>query len=246
MIPHAQPLALVPCRAQGSVRFGGRSSLWEGRRARAIGSVCMAACTGAWAADSDFGAQALALASTQSRATPAIEYSTATYPSLSSPALREAQQPDSALSATSYGGSLQSSTITYWMTPERQRSLGVSMGVSAFNSPAAPTSHSAPMTSPLGLDMGVRWRSHLDTRRHLDVAAWARAPQNTHTPDAMQLIWLAQQPSFGTRVEMQWSSSRTGGLIPEFGAIGMQLDGDSRLVLRAKRGKPMVYYRTKF
>lgn len=33
---------------------------------------------------------------------------------------------------------------------------------------------------------------------------------------------------------------------PEFGAIGVQLQGDSRLLLRVRRGGPMLYYRAKF
>lgn len=214
------------------------------RRGRVVGAVCIAACTGAWAVDSDFGSQAIALATTPSKTSPAFEYSSASYPSLPSPGALEGQPTGLHSTTAGYGGTLQSHTLTHWMTPERPRSLGVSLGLSSLTTPAALAPGMA--TAPLGLDMGVRWRSQFDTRRQLDVAAWARAPQNAHTPDAMQLIWLAQQPSFGTRVEMQWSSSRTGGLIPEFGAIGMQLEGGSKLVLRAKRGKPMLYYRAKF
>ena len=63
----------------------------------------------------------------------------------------------------------------------------------------------------------------------------------------MGLIWGRDQGSnFGTRLEVQWSASRTRGLVPELGAIGVQLQGDARLVLRARRGGPMVYYRAKF
>ncbi|PZU35881.1 MAG: hypothetical protein DI574_11870, partial [Acidovorax sp.] len=65
--------------------------------------------------------------------------------------------------------------------------------------------------------------------------------------DAMGMIWGRDQGSnFGTRLEVQWSASRTRGLVPELGAIGVQLQGDARLVLRARRGGPMVYYRAKF
>jgi len=45
---------------------------------------------------------------------------------------------------------------------------------------------------------------------------------------------------------VQWTSSRAGSLVPEFGAIGVQLQGDSRLLLRVRRGGPMLYYRAKF
>lgn len=33
---------------------------------------------------------------------------------------------------------------------------------------------------------------------------------------------------------------------PELGAIGVQLQGDSRFLLRVRRGGPMLYYRAKF
>ncbi|MDR6215130.1 hypothetical protein [Paracidovorax wautersii] len=208
-------------------------------------SLCMAACTGSWAADTPEGLHAVAMASLPGRAAPALEYHTATYPQLPTAASLDAQQAAGG-PAPALGGTLQSSSITRWMTPEQPRSLGVSLGVSTLSGPTAAAQPGATAALPRSLDMGVRWRSQWDTRRQLDVAAWARAPQNAPAPDAMQLIWLAQQPSYGTRVEMQWSSARTGALMPEFGAIGMQLESGSRLVLRAKRGKPMLYYRAKF
>lgn len=232
-------------------RRAGTAGRWAAQtaRLRVAGSVslCVAACHGSWAADAPQGLYAVALASLPDRSAPAIEYTTATYPQLPSAASLEAQQAaGSGAAASALGGTLQSSSITRWMTPEHPRSLGLSLGVSTLSGPLASAQPGAAAAVPRSLDMGVRWRSQWDTRRQLDVTAWARAPQNAHTPDAMQLIWLAQQPSYGTRVEMHWSSSRTGALMPEFGAIGMQLESGSRLVLRAKRGKPMLYYRAKF
>ena len=47
------------------------------------------------------------------------------------------------------------------------------------------------------------------------------------------------------RAEVQWSG-RKGRWAPEFGAIGIQLERDSKLVLRVRKGGPMVYYRAKF
>ena len=64
--------------------------------------------------------------------------------------------------------------------------------------------------------------------------------------DAQGMIWQQDQPAFGTRLEVQWSSSLAPGWAPEFGAIGLQLEGNSRLLLRARGGGPMLYYRTKF
>ena len=98
--------------------------------------------------------------------------------------------------------------------------------------------------SPQAFDLGVRWRSQLDRRVQLDIHAWARTSQLHAMPNAMGMIWHQDQPTFGTRVEVQWSSSRTRGLVPEFGAVGLQLEGNSRLLLRARRGGPMLYYRT--
>jgi hypothetical protein len=34
--------------------------------------------------------------------------------------------------------------------------------------------------------------------------------------------------------------------VPEFGAVGVQLQGGSKLVLRARKGGPMLYYRARF
>lgn len=93
---------------------------------------------------------------------------------------------------------------------------------------------------PASLDLGVRWRSRLDGTHHVDISAWARAPQWSPSQDALGMIWQTQQPVYGTRVEVQWASSKTRGLVPEFGAIGVQLQGGSRLVLRAQGGTDAV------
>ena len=154
--------------------------------------------------------------------------------------------------ASGFANATQHIDVTRWLTPEAPRSLGFSLGVTSaapsasalantsgnFNGPATPTS----------LDLGVRWRSRLDSGRQLDVSAWAQTPRfAAQSPDAMGLIWQQQQqPVYGTRVEVQWASSRTRGLVPEFGAIGVQLQGGSKLVLRARKGGPMLYYRAKF
>ena len=235
--------------------FGARAARPSARRVPAwvTAPLWLAASGVALAVDTDFSAQAVAWASVPQRAASAFEFSVADYPSLSTAPGTDASPAGLASPTASGAGTVQSHTLTHWMHPERPRSLGVSLGLSTLTSPAAPLSsnavasaQAAPAAALLGMDMGVRWRSQLDVRRQLDVAAWARAPQNARTPDAMQLIWLAQQPSYGTRVEMQWSSSRTAGLVPEFGAVGVQLESGSRLVVRAKRGKPMLYYRAKF
>ena len=139
--------------------------------------------------------------------------------------------------------------ITQWLTPATSGAwgqLGLSLGLSAPGPGAGATPLANGSMPPASLDWGMRWRSRLDGGRHLDIAAWARAPQWSQPQDAMGLIWQSQQPVYGTRVEVQWASSRTRGLVPEFGAIGVQLQGGSRLVLRARKGGPMLYYRARF
>ena len=128
--------------------------------------------------------------------------------------------------------------ITGWLTPRQASSLGLTLGVVSYARGVE--------LSPQAFDLGVRWRSQLDRRVQLDIHAWARTSQLHAKPNAMGMIWHQNQPTFGTRVEVQWSSSRTRGLVPEFGAVGLQLEGNSRLLLRARRGGPMLYYRTKF
>jgi hypothetical protein len=135
--------------------------------------------------------------------------------------------------------------ITRWLSPQARAGFGLSLGLSAPAPGAAPLAAEA--GAPASLDMGVRWRSRLESGRQFDISAWARTPQGTQTPpDALGLIRQSQQPLYGTRLEMQWASSKTGGLTPEFGAVGVQLQSGSRLVLRARKGGPMLYYRAKF
>lgn len=145
-----------------------------------------------------------------------------------------------ALSGSTYA--TQHTDVTRWLgSAPHGDAFGVSVGVNAPANAASLAAGAVPATS---LDLGVRWRSRLDGGRRLDISAWARSPQAA--PDAMGMIWETQQPTYGTRVEMQWASSRTRGLVPEFGAIGVQLQGNSRLLLRARKGGPMLYYRAKF
>ena len=135
-------------------------------------------------------------------------------------------------------GSMHYTDITGWLTPRQASSLGLTLGVVSYARGVE--------ASPQAFDLGVRWRSQLDRQIQLDIHAWARTAPPHAMPNAMGMIWQQDQPRFGTRLEVQWSSSRTRGLVPEFGAIGLQLEGNSRLLLRARRGGPMLYYRTKF
>jgi len=140
--------------------------------------------------------------------------------------------------------STQHLDITRWLTPDSPTRFGLSLGLSAPAAGAVPLAAEA--AAPASLDLGVRWRSRLESGRQLDISAWARSPQGAQTPDALGMIRQAQQPSYGTRLEVQWATAKTGGLTPEFGAVGVQLQSGSRLVLRARKGGPMLYYRAKF
>jgi hypothetical protein len=84
------------------------------------------------------------------------------------------------------------------------------------------------------LDVGVRWRSEVNSRQRVDVAAW-RAVSGE----------VDERPAVTTRVEMQFAAPRSKSFA-ELGAVGMQLSGDSRVTLKIRKGRPMFYYRSKF
>lgn len=131
--------------------------------------------------------------------------------------------------------------VTHWLTPEAPHRFGLSFGLIA----PAPSLSAAGLAntgfySVPQMDLGVRWRSELQRGRHLDVSAWTQAP------DTMIQIWQTHPPVYDTHVEVQWASSRTRGLVPEFGAIGVRLQGGSRLLLRARKGEPVRYCRARF
>ncbi|HSV55172.1 MAG TPA: hypothetical protein VLJ57_23810 [Burkholderiaceae bacterium] len=128
--------------------------------------------------------------------------------------------------------------FTSWPRTTESSMVGISLGLSVPpNSPLAPRSTQS-------VDVGLRWRSTLDSTRRIDVAAWRKV---TPVPDTISLInGSSGQDVYGTRVEMQFTAARYHGLVPELGAIGVQLNGGARLSLRAKHGKPMLYYRARF
>ncbi|MES2613507.1 MAG: hypothetical protein V4679_24855 [Pseudomonadota bacterium] len=141
--------------------------------------------------------------------------------------------------------STQSIDLTGWLiTRESYGKFGLSVGMSAPAAGAAPLATDA--ANPASVDLGVRWRSQRESGPQFDISAWARAPQMAPSSDALSMIRDAQQPLYGTRFELQWESSKTRGLVPEFGAVGVQLQGGSRLLLRARKGGPMLYYRSRF
>lgn len=233
-------------------------SLFSFRRDRALAAlgascVCWASLGSSHAVEAAFGSDALARwqeewQEEKQAFAPSFELNTAILPSVGD-ALNagKAYRGGFANGAGSYSSNAtQHLDLTRWLTPESPNRFGLTLGLSGPVSLLPGPHHAAAGTAPaaaqqpIQLDLGVRWRSQLQQGRHLDVSAWAQ------TLDAMGLIWQTQPPTYGTRVEVQWASSRTRGLMPEFGAIGVQLQGGSRLVLRARKGGPMLYYRAKF
>jgi hypothetical protein len=133
--------------------------------------------------------------------------------------------------------------LTGWSHEPDVAGLGLSL-----QSSVAQTSHVliplAPGVASTDMDLALRWRSApWSGNRRVDVAAWRRV-----TPDAAELARSGDsQAVYGARVEMQFSSIRASRrLVPELGAIGFQFDGGAKLSLRAKSGKPMLYYRSAF
>jgi len=133
---------------------------------------------------------------------------------------------------------MEYTAITGWLTPRQASSLGLTLAVVSEDAGAG--------QRPMAYELGVRWRAQLNPRAQINVHSWTRTAQPAAMHDAMGMIWQQEQSRYGTRLEVQWTSSRTHGLVPEFGAIGVQMEGNSRLLLRARRGGPMLYYRTKF
>jgi len=130
--------------------------------------------------------------------------------------------------------------LTGWLPQQPAGSIGLTLAMPSTTAPA----------KPLTLDLGVRWRSAWGNNLHMEFSAWGQAPQpfasTPSTHDTMGMIRQRDTAGYGTRMELQWSNAPTRGLLPEHGAIGMQLQGGSRVVLRAKRGGPMVYFRSRF
>ena len=133
--------------------------------------------------------------------------------------------------------------LTGWTHSPEVAGLGLSLQ-SSVAQPSHVLIPLAPGAASTDMDLALRWRSApWSGNRRVDVAAWRRV-----TPDAAELARTGDsQAQYGARVEMQFSSIRASRkLVPELGAIGFQFDGGAKLSLRAKSGKPMLYYRSSF
>lgn len=134
---------------------------------------------------------------------------------------------------------------TQWLGVLNNGQWGLSVGISSSSQDHTTLLSSAPPPT-WGPSVGMHWRSALGGGIYVGVSTWTPIPWGWGAPTATDMIWQGQKPTYATRLEVQWQSPRFGGLIPEWGAIGLQLEGDSRLLLRARHGGPMLYYRTSF
>lgn len=138
-------------------------------------------------------------------------------------------------------GTSHSSRVDMTWLPPRRSALGLSLGMTSFNTADAPAFGPRPPSST-SLDLGVHWRYSLDGNYRLDVSAWRRV----QPPDTLTLVEL-REPSYGARVEMRLGGGAPrSGFVAERGFLGVQLQSGARLTLRRSGGKPMVYYRSKF
>ena len=134
--------------------------------------------------------------------------------------------------------------VTQWLPASSNGHIGFSIGISGTRDlPAPPYPQLNMAWEPT---LGVHWRSQLSRNMRLEMATWARAPYASRTPDVQSLIWMSNPSPYGARLEVQWAAPRFGGLLPEMGAVGVKLEGNSQLLLRSRAGGPMLYYRSKF
>ncbi|MDB5850977.1 MAG: hypothetical protein JWP29_4729 [Rhodoferax sp.] len=203
---------------------------------------CMA--TPAMADDASLAFASLTTATTATAAKPPrprIEIAAASL--LTAPMSRSdnAYEPARNASRDRAAGDLANATtrleVSGWSHAPQQSAMALALGVDTPSGPWVDSRGGA------AVDVGLRWRSAPLHLRRIDVVAFRRVSQ---PQDAYTLINSADQPIYAARVEMQFQSAKFGGLTPELGAIGMQLTGGSKVVLRTKRGGPMVYYRSRF
>lgn len=232
-------------RASGLAR---RRAAW--RLARLLVAACAAGCSLAAAADGAFSngpslpSEAAGLPRPHLELTSAMPSAAAAPPSVSTNSamadFRRLGAGDTAAERARGDGFTPPLRleISGWSRPAAESAMGLTVGFDT-----APSSPWADNRGSSSVDLGVRWRSPSVNQRRIDVVAFRRMNQ---PQDAYTLVNSADQPLYSARVEMQFQSAKFGGLAPELGAIGMQLNGGGKVVLRAKRGGPMVYYRSRF
>ena len=211
--------AIAVCRL-GETGFSRRP--WAGS---AVAALLAAVAGSAWALDeeaavaSSLAAQSAAAAPALERGRPQLEFSASTLPRFDA------------------DGASRSSRIDMTLAPRRS---GLGLSLSMSNNADGPSFAGPRTDSGPSVDLGLRWRSPLDSNYRVDVVAWRRVMP----ADAITLI-QTRQPSYGARVEMQMPSS-SKGLVAERGFIGLQLESGARVTVRRNFGAPMVYYRSRF
>jgi len=131
--------------------------------------------------------------------------------------------------------------VTRWS----RAGVGVSLGAQATWFAQVPDRAGAAPVSWIPR-LGLHWSGSLSGRWQVGVSGWADLPSmGAAAPEAGQGAGRGLG-TYTAQVQVQWQSARYGGLVPEYGAIGVQMQGGSRLLLRARHGGPMIYYRVRF
>lgn len=122
-------------------------------------------------------------------------------------------------------------------------SIGPTVGMSNLTPPTGALPGSNGFAAQPAMDVGVHWRHVLDSRHRIDVVASRRMASPGETPVTAQ---LQQQPTYRASIELNLKPALQRGFVAERGSFGFQMEGGGRLMLRAKHGRPMVYYRNTF
>lgn len=130
-----------------------------------------------------------------------------------------------------------------WSAASERSSLGISMGVDAIQPllpRGAPSAMLDARNAAVMPEVGVRWRSSWQSNRRVDVGAFGAYDASANTPQD-------ERRAYNARVELQFREGRSKlGFDMPHGALGMQLSGNSQMLLRARHGKPVLYYRAKW
>jgi len=130
----------------------------------------------------------------------------------------------------------------HWADSGQQAALGVSVGVGVqrMGTPTAlPASLMPAATTTMAPEVGVRWRSGWRGDRRVDVDAW----RSFEAAPGQAL--RAEQSRYNARVELQFREAKSNLDLAK-GALGFQMSSKSQISLRAKKGGPMVYYRSQW
>jgi hypothetical protein len=149
-------------------------------------------------------------------------------------------QNSSSLAAPSSDPALVRVRYVGW-TGGNRSALGVSVGMANAAGPAFTSLQRPgfdPRNAPLVPELGLRLRTRVNADHRLDVGAWRSYDTSVNTP-------AAERQSYNARVELQFVGHQTA-LATAQGALGLQMSGGSQVMVRSKKGGPMLYYRARF